>query len=361
MPCQTNFNLSRNSVPLCFFGYYEHCSLVSDAVIPGGYQSRLIITGQQCTPIEIAPNGVVIRRQDLKTTHEEADTILVAQGIYAAKEERKNVVVVADDTDVYILLLHHYHAESLAIPMKLQSTQTGRAFIDIAATVQSLKNIIPELLPAHALSGCDTVPMCHGIGKGKMLKAVQTGKCSLSLLGDENADMKDIVNQATAFMCRCYNVPNAATMTEARIKVWLTKTGKKSALKVPKLCSLPPTMEAFQENVKRAHFQCAIWKRALQEPPHLNPTQYGWSRDEEAKSLQPVMLPPTKLPAPEYVLKLVCCSCASETPCKTNRCGCVVAKLACTVFCHCQGSSICKNEQTKAVEESETDDEEILE
>lgn len=332
-------------------------TLVSDAVVPGGYKSRLVITGQEYTPIEISPNGVVIRREDLKTTHEEADTIIVAQAIYAAKEERKNVVVVADDTDVYILLLYYYHAESLTIPMKLQSTQTGRAFIDISATVQKLKNMIPELLPAHALSGCDTVPMCHGIGKGKMLKAVQTGKCSLSLLGNVHADMQDITKQAAAFMCRCYNVPNAATMTEARIKVWLSKTGRKSASKVPKLCSLPPTMEVFQENVKRAHFQCVIWKSALQEPPHLDPTQYGWFRDEETKSLRPIMLPPTKLPAPDYVLKLVCCSCASETPCNTSRCGCVSANLTCTAFCHCEGSSTCKNEQTKAVEESESDTE----
>ena len=46
--------------------------------------------------------------------------------------------------------------------MKLQSTQSG---IDIAATVQSLTNLNPELLPAHALSGCgywDTVAMFHG-------------------------------------------------------------------------------------------------------------------------------------------------------------------------------------------------------
>ena len=86
----------------------------------------------------------------------------------------------ADDTDVYIFLLHHYQAESLTVPMKLQSTQSGRAFIDIAATVQSLQNIVPELLPAHALSGCDTVAMCHGIGKTKVLKAIQMNKCNLS-------------------------------------------------------------------------------------------------------------------------------------------------------------------------------------
>ena len=68
--------------------------------------------------------------------------------------------------------------------MKLQSTQSGRASIEIAATVQSLQNMVSELLPAHASSGCDTVAMCHGIGKAKMLKAVQLNKCSLSLLGE---------------------------------------------------------------------------------------------------------------------------------------------------------------------------------
>ena len=173
--------------------------------MPGGYESKLVIKGQDCTPIEISPGGVVIRREDLKKSHEEADTILVAHAIYAAKEEGKNVVVVADDTDVYILLLYYCHAESLTIPMKLQSPQSGRAVIDIAATVQKLKDIISELLPAHALSGCDTVAMCHGIGKGKMLKVVQS-RCSLSLLGDVHAHiMEDIMKQATAFMCKCYN------------------------------------------------------------------------------------------------------------------------------------------------------------
>ena len=74
------------------------------------------------------------------------------------------MVVVADGTDVYILLLYHYLSESLKIPMKLQSTQTGRAFIDVTATVLKLRDdVILQFLPAQALSGCDTVLMCHGI------------------------------------------------------------------------------------------------------------------------------------------------------------------------------------------------------
>ena len=51
-------------------------------------------------------------------------------------------------------------------------------------------------------------------------------------------------------------------------------------MKVPKLMSLSPTSEAFAENVKRAHFQAFIWKAALSEdPPHLDATEFGWSRD----------------------------------------------------------------------------------
>ena len=42
-----------------------------------------------------------------------------------------------DDTDVYILLLYHYQAELQIVDIELHSTQSGRAFIDIAATVQS--------------------------------------------------------------------------------------------------------------------------------------------------------------------------------------------------------------------------------
>ena len=105
--------------------------------------------------------------------------------------------------------------------MKLHSTQSGRAAIDIAATMQSLTNIIHELLPAHAVSGCDTVAMFRRFGKA-MLKTVQANKCSVSLLGDVNASVEDITKQTIAFVCRCYNSPNAATMTEARIKACVT-------------------------------------------------------------------------------------------------------------------------------------------
>ena len=102
----------------------------------------------------------------------------------------------------------------------------------------------------------------------------------------------------------------------------------------------------------------------LEESPHARATKFGSYRiwvvkDEVTKSLQPVMLPPTKLPAPDYILKLVCCSYSSAQPCHSSESGCVAANLACTTFCHCQGGSICNNEQTRATEEVDEEEEHL--
>ena len=114
-----------------------------------GCKSKLIITGQDDTPIEISSCGTIIRREDLNTKHEEADVIVVAHAIYAAEVESKKVFVVADDTDIYVLVLHHYMKRNLDMPMIMQTTRKARASVDIKATVEYLQDIIPDLLAAH--------------------------------------------------------------------------------------------------------------------------------------------------------------------------------------------------------------------
>ena len=78
-------------------------------------------------------------------------------------------------------------------------------------------------------------------------------------------------------------------------------------------------------------------------------------RDLE-KSLQLVMLPFYKSPAAYYIIELVCCSCASETPCSSSKCECLAANLACITIGHFQGSSTCGNEHTRVLEESDDED-----
>ncbi len=62
-------------------------------------QHKLVLTGSDHVPVEIN-RGVIIKRQDMKTTQEEADTTIVQQ---VAEVKAKKV---ADDTDMFVLLLH---------------------------------------------------------------------------------------------------------------------------------------------------------------------------------------------------------------------------------------------------------------
>jgi hypothetical protein len=202
-----------------------------------------------------------------------------------------------------------------------------------------------SLLAAHALSGCDTVAACFGVGKGKMLKVLKKG-VSLDMFGNIGADWTDVMQVATKFIAACYGQPKATSMSEARIGVWTAQIGKPGMARVPKLTSLPPTTEAFSENVKRAHLQTFIWKNALQlQPQKLEPTDYGWMKEASMKSLQPTTVPVDTPLAPSNILKMIRCTCSSETPCKSSRCGCNRANLPCTMFCSCH-SSTCYNEQT---------------
>jgi len=43
---------------------HSHTTIVAEAVVLGGYRSRLIINGQEDTPIETAPGGVIITRDN---------------------------------------------------------------------------------------------------------------------------------------------------------------------------------------------------------------------------------------------------------------------------------------------------------
>lgn len=88
----------------------------------------------------------------------------------------KALIIIADDTDVFALLLHfRYHGSINAESVYLESPVQGRAVIDIDATMRENLSIIPSLLAAHALTGCDTVASQYGIGKGIMLKILRAG------------------------------------------------------------------------------------------------------------------------------------------------------------------------------------------
>ena len=146
-------------------------------------------------------------------------------------------------------------------------------------------------------------------------------------------------------------------MSDVRLEVWMVKNSKRHITKTPELKSLPPTTEAFTEHVKRAQFQIAIWNSALnQNPPNLDPVNFGWAKESSTKSLTPVAIPLNHPLAPAQIMQMIRCGCASDQPCAGARCGCYAAQLACTVFCNCQTTNNCLNHWTKYAVESNDDD-----
>jgi hypothetical protein len=85
--------------------------------------------------------------------------------------------------------------------------------------------------------------------------------------------------------------------------------GKRCATSPP-LESLPPTTEAFLENVKRAHLQMSVWKSVKDSnPPNVEVENFGWMKDCAGKCLDPVTLPPDVKLAPDFVMQLIKCNC----------------------------------------------------
>ena len=80
-----------------------------------------------------------------------------ANGCHYRRTWWRWIRVLCDDTDVFVLLLHFYSLMKTSCPLIMESFFKDRQCIDIKATVTKHKDIIPHILAAHALSGCDTV------------------------------------------------------------------------------------------------------------------------------------------------------------------------------------------------------------
>lgn len=83
----------------------------------------------------------------------------------------------------------------------MESPIRDRSVIDIHATVDRHRDIIPFMLAGHPLTGCDTVGAHFGVGKGTLLKVLrQKNGFPLPSIGDIHADMADVMKDATALI-----------------------------------------------------------------------------------------------------------------------------------------------------------------
>ena len=85
------------------------------------------------------------------------------------------VLLVCDDTDVFVLGVHYIHAKAIPVQVYMESPKKERRILDLNMTVRDNMGIIPGLLGAYVLTGCDTVAAYYGIGKGTTLKVLRAG------------------------------------------------------------------------------------------------------------------------------------------------------------------------------------------
>ncbi|KAI8496657.1 corticospinal neuron axon guidance through spinal cord [Branchiostoma belcheri] len=175
----------------------------------------------------------------LRTSHPDGlsqESIEITRMVKAAESGARRINIVCEDTYVFVLLLHYYAQWNLTCRLTMEGPRAERITIDIGATASEHGHLLSQLPAAHALSVCDTVAQCFGVGKSTVIKVLTSG-VELHKLGVLSEDMGDIIEEATAFMAACYGVKSVVTsnMSEVRGEVWCRRMGRKYVTKAPDL------------------------------------------------------------------------------------------------------------------------------
>ena len=71
----------------------------------------------------------------MRTTHEEADIIIIQQCYGVVSNGCSSVKVISDDTIVFVLLMFFYLQQNWKVPILIEQSHGSRIVVDIAATV----------------------------------------------------------------------------------------------------------------------------------------------------------------------------------------------------------------------------------
>ena len=137
------------------------------------YGKCLVVTGPDPHLIEV---GVGILPRAI--THEEAGIIMAYNTIEESVGGQSPIRIVSDDTGVLIIITHQPQAGTNKLPATVKVTLeacSGRhKIIAVNAIVKQHVAVIPHVLAAYALTGCDTNSSMTTIGNATVCKRLQT-------------------------------------------------------------------------------------------------------------------------------------------------------------------------------------------
>jgi len=240
--------------------------------------------------------------EDLTSTHEEADTMLILHAVQANKSGY-TVHILSPDTDVFVLTLGHLPSIGdhtclyLGIGDKCRLVQLQPIYDALGADVAA------ALLGFHSFTGYDTTGRFAGKGKLTCWKlfrqATPTILEAFQHLGASDMPSDEVISKLEDFVCKMYP-PKTKETDVGKLRWHIFKHSQGEAEK------LPPTKDALRYHILRAHYQAMIWHKACQPRPTIPPPErYGWRR--ESDELIPIIT--TLKPAPVEVMELVRCGC----------------------------------------------------
>ena len=124
------------------------------------HRSKFVVVFSENIPVQIQ-NGeksrVVLLRNDLRTSHEEADLTIIRQLVSVSDSGMTNIRVICEDTDVFVLLVFCVSRLKNESCVTMESFVSNQTIIDINKTIKMNEDINTSLTAAHALSGCDSM------------------------------------------------------------------------------------------------------------------------------------------------------------------------------------------------------------
>ena len=200
---------SHNKVQLIEITSEYVCSKVSGLSTP----NRLFVTSANHVP-KLVHGGTIVNCDEMRTSHEEADIILVQQCFNAIANGCSSVNVISDDTDVFVLLVHLYEQTQCNATVLMEDTHGDRTGIDIGQTAAKHSHLAASLPAIHALTGCDSTSRIHGIGKKTALNVGK--KAHLPRMGIVDSSIDVITEEATRFIGSCYGIEAGSDMSSKR-------------------------------------------------------------------------------------------------------------------------------------------------
>lgn len=273
-----------------------------------------------------------------QTFHAQGDAdYLIVQKALASSSSNKTAII-GDDTDLLVLLLHHLPNQAhdlYFLPEPKKGSKHPKLW-----NIQDLKSTLPAEISAnilflHAFLGCDTTSRIFGVGKGALLKKIQTSsilKEAAKTFNNLNSDSSMISTAGETVFKVIYGAKQNETLGSLRYRKYCEKVALGSSQ--VESYSLPPTAAAAKFHSFRVFFQMCMWNN---ESIDINAENWGWIR--ENAELIPIQtdLPP----APEELLKIIRCNCQAD--CSSQRCSCRKHNMKCSLACgHCKGGG-CMN------------------